>query len=100
MQELVGGSSYCAAHEAALIFGLGDEDQPCSLDIRWPNGMRQTINEVEVNQELILQQDRAKSDVLQNVDRTIFINQVVHQSVRSGLLDAARTGGSGKVLNP
>ena len=100
MQELVGGSSYCAAHEAALIFGLGDADQPCSLDIRWPDGMRQTINDIQVNQELVLVQDREKHETPKTVDRTVFTHQVVSRLVGERVLAAVSTEGPGKVINP
>ncbi len=56
-QELAGGVSYCAGHESSLIFGLGGNSSPVSLDIRWPDGTRQTLNGVQVNRELILRQD-------------------------------------------
>jgi hypothetical protein len=55
-QELAGGVSYCSAHEAALIFGLGNDSLPVDLEVRWPNGSRQTISNLPVNQKLILRQ--------------------------------------------
>lgn len=55
-QELAGGTSYCAAHEAALIFGLGADEAPVTLEIRWPDGSVQTVDELPVDQEVILRQ--------------------------------------------
>ena len=60
-QEIAGGTSYCSAHEYALIFGLGDHFEPCVLDIRWPDGSRQTIRDVEINREMIVRQPRSES---------------------------------------
>lgn len=54
MQELAGGTSYCSSHEAVLIFGLGSATEPCSLDVRWPNGFRQSIKQVAVDQSVVL----------------------------------------------
>ena len=55
-KELVGGGSYCATHEAALIFGLGSDSSPATLDVRWPDGSRQTLRDVPVNQIATLRQ--------------------------------------------
>jgi hypothetical protein len=56
-QELAGGVSYCSAHEAALIFGLGNDSSPVALDVRWPDGSRQAIPDVPVNRAIILRQE-------------------------------------------
>jgi hypothetical protein len=66
-QELIGGNSYCAAHEQSLIFGLGPDSQPCNLEIRWPNGVRQTVSDVRVNQSLVIRQ--SESSTIAIVDR-------------------------------
>ncbi len=58
--ELVGGTSYCAAHEAAMIFGLSDAASPVILKVRWPDGSRQIIENVAVNQTLTLRQPRGE----------------------------------------
>jgi hypothetical protein len=36
VQHLVGGTSYCSAHEPALHFGLGTVDGECEVTVRWP----------------------------------------------------------------
>ena len=43
MQERVGGTSYASAHDPALIFGLGSDAGPYVVEIRWPNGEKQTL---------------------------------------------------------
>ncbi len=55
-QELAGGSSYCAAHEAALIFGLGDATSPVNLTIHWPDGSQQFVENIASNQTLTVKQ--------------------------------------------
>jgi hypothetical protein len=55
-QELAGGVSYCSAHEAALIFGLGSDASPVDLEVRWPDGSRQNITAQPVNHELVVRQ--------------------------------------------
>ena len=52
MQELVGGTSYCASHEMALLFGLGDVSAPVRVSIRWPNGYERELNDIGVDQVL------------------------------------------------
>jgi hypothetical protein len=63
-QELAGGVSYCSAHEAALIFGLGGDSSAVDLDIRWPDGSRQTIRELPVNRQTILRQPKDNDGLL------------------------------------
>lgn len=45
--EVAGGTSYNAAHERALDFGLGETTGPCVVMIEWPSG---TIDRVELSQ--------------------------------------------------
>ena len=54
MQELVGGGSYCATNESALIFGFGSPTEPCQLEIQWPSGITQQLENVAVDQTLVL----------------------------------------------
>ncbi|MHB8970892.1 MAG: CRTAC1 family protein [Pirellulaceae bacterium] len=59
-QELCGGTSYAATHQAALIFGLGEERGPWEVTIRWPSGRTQTLQEVAVDQTLVLEESQAR----------------------------------------
>lgn len=54
MQELAGGTSYCSAHESALIFGVGQSSEPCELEVRWPMGQVQKIEGVLLDRTLLL----------------------------------------------
>ena len=54
MQELAGGTSYCATHEKLLVFGLGESSSPCEVEIRWPSGDVQRFKDVECSQQLMI----------------------------------------------
>ena len=48
--------AYLSHGHYRLYFGLGDETAPVSLDIQWPNGTRQTLKDVAINQRLTVKQ--------------------------------------------
>lgn len=50
MQELAGGVGYCSSRQPRLTFGLGEDAEPCDLEIVWPGGNRQRLSGVAVNQ--------------------------------------------------
>lgn len=54
MQELIGGGSYCATNESALIFGFGPPSESCQLEVQWPSGKTQQLENVAVDQTLVL----------------------------------------------
>lgn len=54
MQELSGGSSYCATHQNILIFGLGQSALSVDVDVLWPSGIRQQMSDVVCGQEIVL----------------------------------------------
>ena len=45
VQQLVGGTSYLAAHEPVLSFGLGESAVECTVTVQWPPlpGKRMTL---------------------------------------------------------
>ena len=55
MQTVHSGSSYCSASDLALTFGLG-KDTETSVEIQWPSGTRQKINNIKADQRLDLQE--------------------------------------------
>ena len=57
-QELAGGTSYCASHEPALIFGLGENSANCRLKVIWPDHTVQFIEHVGVDQTLVIRQSK------------------------------------------
>lgn len=50
MQELAGGVGYCSSRQPRLTFGLGNDSEPCDLEVVWPAGNRQRLTNVHVNQ--------------------------------------------------
>ncbi len=54
MQEVAGGTSYCAAHQPTLVFGLGESTARCHVEIRWPGGTTQLLDDVAVDGSLLL----------------------------------------------
>ena len=54
MQELAGGTSYCASHQPALFFGLGDWTGRVDLEVHWPGGAMQSLNDVDSHRALVL----------------------------------------------
>lgn len=54
IQELAGGTSYCSSSQPCLNFGLGAWDQPVSLEIHWPGGGRQTVEQSAIDRRLLI----------------------------------------------
>lgn len=52
VQQLCGGTSYCASHEPVLTFG--GVTAPVKVEIRWPNGRTQTTDVLSENQEVVI----------------------------------------------
>ncbi len=50
LQVVSGGSGFSAQNQRPLFFGLGNSDAVDKLEVRWPSGLRQTIEEPEINQ--------------------------------------------------
>ena len=47
---VTGGASFLASHDRRVVFGLGKpEKDECSLEIRWPSGVVQTISGLRIN---------------------------------------------------
>ena len=56
MQEIAGGTSYASTHQPLLVFGLGEASGPCTVEIRWPLGATQRLEDVAVDQALVLRE--------------------------------------------
>jgi enediyne biosynthesis protein E4 len=48
VQEVSGGSGFCAQNERRLHFGLGKNAQLEKVEIRWPSGKMQTLDSAEI----------------------------------------------------
>lgn len=56
MEEIVGGGSYLSQSESALYFGLADAKLVDRLEIRWPNGSHQEVQDIAVNQTIAIRE--------------------------------------------
>ncbi len=63
LQELCGGTSYVSTNEPMLLFGLGQWEKPVSVHIRWPSGITQTMQAVDVDQSLVVEEPRTPPPV-------------------------------------
>jgi len=43
---------YASSSHAGLHFGLGNQAGPVRVEVLWPSGIRQTVDNVEVNRML------------------------------------------------
>jgi len=50
MQEVSGGSGFCAQNQRRLHFGLGKAGAVDRVEIRWPSGKTQTLSALTLNQ--------------------------------------------------
>jgi enediyne biosynthesis protein E4 len=60
---ITGGSSYLASSDKRVIFGLGPKTEPkpkVSVEIRWPNGLRQSVSGLEINRYHRIRETDAK----------------------------------------
>jgi hypothetical protein len=58
LQELCGGTSYLASHEPILVFGLGPWNGPVTAQVHWPNGTSQTLDNLDVDQSIVIEEPR------------------------------------------
>ena len=55
-QQVSGGQSYLSASEKTLTFGLGDAARVDAIDIRWPDGRTQRLENVEGGARLVVKE--------------------------------------------
>jgi hypothetical protein len=47
--SLKGGGSYCSQSQLRLTFGLGKATRVDSIEVAWPSGKKQVLNDVPLN---------------------------------------------------
>jgi enediyne biosynthesis protein E4 len=52
VSELAGGTSYCSSHDHCINVGIGKNRQPCQIQIRWPSGIEETLDHIDVGQRV------------------------------------------------
>jgi len=58
LQELYSSASFISQNSAALHFGLGKTTIVEQIEIRWPDGTKQTMNQVKGNQRIVVQKSK------------------------------------------
>lgn len=58
LREVQSGSSYLGQNDLRVHFGLGQATRADRLEIRWPNGTRETVARIAANQVITLRQGR------------------------------------------
>ena len=56
VQEVLGSSSYLSMSSADLTFGLGSAERVEQIVINWPSGRAQTLEDIDVNQALVVEE--------------------------------------------
>ncbi|GAA5506602.1 CRTAC1 family protein [Novipirellula caenicola] len=56
VQELIGGGSYLSTSEPVLVFGLGEFDRECRIEVRWPSGLVQQLDHLHVDQAITIEE--------------------------------------------
>jgi hypothetical protein len=59
MQQITGGSSYLSASEKTLTFGVGAAAKIDTLEIRWPDGARETLRDIPGGSRLRVEEGKA-----------------------------------------
>ncbi|MBC7818045.1 MAG: CRTAC1 family protein, partial [Planctomycetaceae bacterium] len=57
-RQLTAGDGFHASNERRLVFGLGRQTQVDSVEVTWPSGFRQGFQNLNVNQEWLLIENR------------------------------------------
>src|SRR5262249_6328019 len=52
------GSSYCSASDLALTFGLAKDTVVTAIDVEWPSGAKDHVNDVAVNQFVTIEEGK------------------------------------------
>jgi len=45
---------FLSQHDSTIHFGLGNQTKPINLDVQWPSGIKQSFNQIQVNQLITL----------------------------------------------
>jgi len=56
-QTVHSGSSYCSSSDLALTFGLGQDPKATRVEVDWPGGGRQTLQDIAAGQRLNIKQE-------------------------------------------
>ena len=65
-----GGSSFMAQHEQVAAFGMDEASKVDSLIVLWPDGSKQILTNLQVNQEILLTEGNDEIQVLSTMYRS------------------------------
>lgn len=60
-RQLLGGTSYCAASDQRLLFGLGNADKIEAVTVHWPSGKVTSLRDVGSNRYVTINEDISAS---------------------------------------
>jgi hypothetical protein len=60
IKEIYSAGSYLSSSDLRLYFGLGREGRATRVEISWPSGKRQTLNNVDADKTLVLDESQAR----------------------------------------
>lgn len=60
-RQLKGGSSYASTSDQRLFFGLGTADRVQKIEVRWPSGATQVVENVAADREITIRERPATS---------------------------------------
>src|SRR5438445_416609 len=69
VRELVGGSSYCAAHDLRLLFGLGTVEKVEKVEIRWPSGVTSQLENLAARRYYRVQEPEKEKPAAQDIKK-------------------------------
>jgi hypothetical protein len=55
-QQVKGSSSYCSQNESIVTFGLGSNQHAKRVEVIWPSGTKQTLDNVKAKQLIVLKE--------------------------------------------
>ena len=67
--QVTSGDGYLARNEQRLTFGLGPADGVDTVEVRWPSGLTQTVQDIPLDTELLLVEGAADPIVLSKTGR-------------------------------
>ncbi len=70
MRDVRGGSSYCSTNDRRVLFGLGNSEVVDLVELRWPSGIVQQLNNVPANQQItVIEGETTDQDIHRIVNR-------------------------------
>lgn len=82
VRVLTASQGYLSASEPVVHFGLGEEQSVRRIEITWPNGKQQVLEDVTANQRLkVFEKDAAESGLAPQKERAWFVESATAMQV-------------------